>query len=560
MISAPVCLLSITMPCTNAYINNILKEIASVNVLLQHRSGSVSGYELQKSFGNALVKQIKVINAAMSPDDASLVIDAVNGCAYKDEVKQQILAAIDSKLMQNLMQSKESDNQKQPHCPGTLKTWWTYSTQEDWDFYRDPQKFFNAKIARLVSRAHSLGLLHPDEQTYKWMLATLLISHYDDLPEPKVLFNKLNELKQACAAEGKVKAYQLDQLTTYPESPMELPKAVFDHAYPAGGPQPVDVQIHGLSTVADKIPLRKSSGLLKARSAELHDSTWKDMKAAIKGSDAKVLHVGSVGSSHNLQPIKTEVVKQELGQSIQIKQEPALDGMIQVPAPCDLHEKALLAVYKADLWKHRAGICSPVAAAKSRQLIKPADVSTAAESTQLDALAVSTSSDGSLLLRPRSDTPVKKEEPAEVKMAVHDDMDLDDYAKAAIEAFGKRKISRKAAAKAAADDAKDDKVKKGGKVKKDSATKAPAVKGEKVKIEPTVLSKSQIIKACPKGGSPPVHYKGGVIYTVEKSQMFRALKVKGGKYTESNCGWGVKRTKNEAWAKVVHAIEQHKVK
>ena len=77
--------------------------------------------------------------------------------------------------------------------------------------------------------------------------------------------------------------------------------------------------------------------------------------------------------------------------------------------------------------------------------------------------------------------------------------------------FGKRKISRKAAAKAAADDAKDDKVKKGGKVKKDSATKAPAVKGEKVKIEPTVLSKSQIIKACPKGGSPPVHYKGGAI-------------------------------------------------
>ena len=112
-----------------------------------------------------------------------------------------------------------------------------------------------------MSRAHSLGLLHPDEQTYKWMLATLLISHYDDLPEPRVLFNKLNELKQACAAEGRVKAYQLDQLTTYPESPMELPKAVFDHAYPAGGPQPVEVQIHGLSSVAEKIPLRKNSGL-----------------------------------------------------------------------------------------------------------------------------------------------------------------------------------------------------------------------------------------------------------------------------------------------------------
>ena len=183
------------------------------------------------------------------------------------------------------------------------------------------------------------------------------------------------------------------------------------------------------------------------------------MKAAIKGSDAKVPHVGSVGSSHSLQPIKTEAAKQELGQAIQIKQEPASDGRVRVPAPCDTHEKAPLAVYKADLWKHRAGICSPAAPAMSSQLIKPADVSTAAESTQLDALAVSASADGSLLLRPRSDTPAKKEEPAEVKMEVHDDMDLDDYAKAALEAFGKRKINRKTAAKAAADNAKAEKVK-----------------------------------------------------------------------------------------------------
>ena len=69
------------MPCTNAYINNILKEIASVKVLLQHRSGIDSGGELQESFGKALVKHIKMFKV-MSPDDAATVIDAVNGCAY----------------------------------------------------------------------------------------------------------------------------------------------------------------------------------------------------------------------------------------------------------------------------------------------------------------------------------------------------------------------------------------------------------------------------------------------------------------------------------------------
>ena len=68
------------------------------------------------------------------------------------------------------------------------------------------------------------------------------------------------------------------------------------------------------------------------------------------------------------------------------------------------------------------------------------------------------------------------------------------------------------------------------------------------------------MKACPTGASPPVLYKGGVIYTVEEKQMFRALKVRGDKYSEASCVWGVKRTKVEAWAKVVQAIEQHKVK
>ena len=98
--------------CIMSSIKHLLKEIGSVKTLLQHRNETDIGGELQASFGRALVKQIKMFKA-MSPDDASLVIDAVNGCAYKDEVKQQILAAIDSKLMQNLMQSKE-------HKPASL--------------------------------------------------------------------------------------------------------------------------------------------------------------------------------------------------------------------------------------------------------------------------------------------------------------------------------------------------------------------------------------------------------------------------------------------------------
>ena len=576
-------------PMASNMVQNMITEIDSVKKILNARSMASGGGDmsaLQQSFGAALMKQINLLKT-LSPDDGTALIATLSDSPYGHAVTQKVLSGIDAKLMN----PKGPENASHDHTRGTLKTWWAYSTQEDWDFYRDPRKFWSAKIDRIVARAHSLGCLYPDEHTYGWMLATLLVSHFDELPQPKDLFNKLNDLKQACAAERKT--YPHEQLTVFPTSPWELPKAVFDYAYPEGGPQPVLVHIPGISTVAEKIPLRKSSSLLKAKSADVQPQAWQDMKTAINGSDENVLHVAGGGCSHNLKPIKKELVppainvKQEPGAPVAGFQVPApcapADGlnMVQVPAPCDSHEKALLAQYKADLWKHRA-------AHQGVLLAKTAHASPCAPAAAHDpmSLAVSTSTDGSLLLKPRcaadhvvEPTAAKAEatKTETIKTELQDaDTDLDDYAKAAIAAFDKRKIKKQSeqktarqikaeAAKAAAADAgkvkkilKTDKLKAGG--VKDEAVKAVKVMGNVKKEEPAVVSKANILKACPTGASSPVLYKGGVIYTVDKSKMFRALRVKGDKYTESSCGWGATRTKKEAWAKVVHAIDKHYAK
>ena len=55
-------------------------------------------------------------------------------------------------------------------------------TAADWDFIKDKKQHFSAKLTRMIERANLLGLVSFDEHTYKWMLAVLLVAHYDQLP------------------------------------------------------------------------------------------------------------------------------------------------------------------------------------------------------------------------------------------------------------------------------------------------------------------------------------------------------------------------------------------
>ena len=59
------------------------------------------------------------------------------------------------------------------------------------------------------------------------------------------------------------------------------------------------------------------------------------------------------------------------------------------------------------------------------------------------------------------------------------------------------------------------------------------------------------------GNPPPVNYRGGVLYTSFASRQFRALKVKGDKWTEKSSAWGGAKPSMDAWKKCVTAIDDH---
>ena len=76
-------------------------------------------------------------------------------------------------------------------------------------------------MATVVERANSIGCTHPSEQSLKWMMALLLVVHYDELPSYRTIYDKLQELKQTVIAERKPWAFEF--IVEFPDDPHELP-------------------------------------------------------------------------------------------------------------------------------------------------------------------------------------------------------------------------------------------------------------------------------------------------------------------------------------------------
>ena len=76
-------------------------------------------------------------------------------------------------------------------------------------------------MTTLVDRLNLVGCTHPCEQTLKWVLAVALMAHYDELPTPKIIAQKLDELKEVVVVERKPSNHT--HITEFPVSPHDLP-------------------------------------------------------------------------------------------------------------------------------------------------------------------------------------------------------------------------------------------------------------------------------------------------------------------------------------------------
>ena len=551
-------------------IKSLSKEIKDVNKLLVARAGVGNGETsaLQKNFADALVKKIKVVKGIL-PEDGAALMAMLKDNVYGDDGTSKIMQAIEDKIKQSTVDSPGAPsmrckNKPEKYKSHSLKHWWAYMSQDDWDFLNNKQQFFASNMSRAVERANSIGCTYPDEQTLKWMSAMLLMMHYGEaIPPANVIFDKLHELKLLVESERKIWPESLDgqEPQAYPATPHGLVKPVFDHAYPDVDNGPKAVELAGISAVAERIPLRSNSKLLKGLQSP----------AKVKQEPPGGLSISADGGC-TMHGLDVKHVKIEPGQAAtSLTPSPTPN---QMPSQDDPQEMALWSQYKADLWKLRA---------QKQGLLQvkteyPQSDTAMKQEPLGGAIHVATTPEGGYVLRPRvslhigtSAAPAAtaaKTEPASEKgpddatkgadaTKVADDDELDPHAKAAIAAMesvvSKRAevVKHRAAAKRAA--AKAAKIPA---TKRESSQQMHSAKrscGEVVEV-----TADKISAACPTGLSGPVFYNGGVIYTVTKSKMFRALRVRGDKWIETQGRWGGLLSVQEAWQKCVDAIDKHK--
>jgi len=520
----------------------VIKEITSIRKFFETRDSDSDPTALQQSFAVSIIHKINLIKS-LGPMDGAQINEALKddpvGCVHTKRIKDHVEELMNKNLKDEVTTPTTAANKKGGHSDQFLKHWWNYVTESEITFLQNPDKGFNSKMTLLVERAMKVGCNGGDEQTKKWCMALLVRLHYKDLPCAQTLYDKIQDLKRAWTSE--YQQLYVERIDEYPEHPRDLPKSIFAAAYADEQPHPV--QLSGINAIADAIPLRRNSRLLKKQKQPLPERVNAEKAISDVMTDA---HVKSEAPSVAVKPLGA--VKTELSDDD--------DDEAMVKAEYELKIAKLRAVKRERLESASSG------------LYKALPPTTAGGRVQ-----VHRSSDGSYSLTsaPKLEVPKEEvEEPHAVSQAHPEEgavpqlEDLDEYTKAAINALKIRNASKKSGASTAPAGASTK-----GCVRKRpacaSASSASLRKRPAAAKQKAVVTSEKEPKAIPNmptmpsdGSNPrPVHYWGGIIYTARASRKFRALRVKGDTCTESSASWGGEKPNKAAWGKCVQAITAH---
>ena len=285
-------------------------EIESVKNFFKTRHSSANNDTLQASFADSLIMMIKNIKD-FGPADAAHINTAMTDTPYGTEQTSRISASIDALLTQSGKRSDAQSASRSAADKQSLKHWWCYMTARDMTVIRDPRQSMHRKLCVLAERGMKLGMVDPDEQSFKWLLAMLLLCHYDELPDAQHIYDKLHDLKRTWSAEKR--SISVEKLSTYPETPSLMPPSLFNDAYETDDP-PIIVHMPGVTRIAECVPLRNNSKLLKAKQQQQHHQRNSCTEAfeATKQHIAGTHHAGgsagapSAGAHGGVTPVKQE--------------------------------------------------------------------------------------------------------------------------------------------------------------------------------------------------------------------------------------------------------------
>ena len=234
---------------------SIVQQIHSFDSYLASQRAILSvsvGAETMQSMSNSLSSQIS--SMAIDADGAASITTVINSSSFTGDMKTKLATVVAARFGADasiLQTGKKTQTMTSP---------FVYFTASDWGKFEDTSLLVSTKVHTMVERLMSLGLCNPSETTVKALVATLACVHCPGA-EGTMLHSIVVELK-SMLSQSRATRHSAGFMATFPETPGELARTLFDIAYPVQGDPPVHKHLTLFATTMSKVPLRTTNKAL----------------------------------------------------------------------------------------------------------------------------------------------------------------------------------------------------------------------------------------------------------------------------------------------------------
>eukprot|EP00435_Cladocopium_sp_Y103_P034062 s449_g8.t1 len=226
-------------------LEDILQETTDVAELIKAKPND-------SVFGEALVKGLcSKVERLQPPLSAGQAVKLLSKAKLLPEgFKDQVTSAVQQQLTSPSVPEQENSCKTQ-----SLLYIHHYLTEKEWVAFESSETTLHQKYSILCWRLKSLGFVSLAECTVRGCMA-LVISTLASIPDKPTQLSMVSSFKQAFAASPN--HVDTVYMRKFPDYPAQLPKEIFQVAYPRDPPCPKEV--NNIGSIAAKCHLRKPKG------------------------------------------------------------------------------------------------------------------------------------------------------------------------------------------------------------------------------------------------------------------------------------------------------------
>jgi len=268
-------------------VKDLCTELTELSQLIKTRKGK--GQErLYASVVQSLQGHMNQLSSFTTSDAATMQVQ-LNGLDLPGVLHDRIEALLDDRLskvtpvavQKARLRKRQRNKLLSDKHKALLETPCMYLTSTDWDVLNDKRVLAQGKYAVFYNRFNLLGITSFDEHTVGWCIAVILKvlnMHTGRWPSYTQILSMVVEFKRCYDSHRTPWTLPVRPPLTYPDTPEQLDKSIFENAYKADDP-PIRMDLGNLHAVMEHVPLRKSSKLVRNEEFRCGDtvtlSQWK---------------------------------------------------------------------------------------------------------------------------------------------------------------------------------------------------------------------------------------------------------------------------------------------